>query len=52
MNTKSKFTKRSTKKELETRKLRKQWRELGYHKYMPFGNFRILATRNKIKSKL
>jgi hypothetical protein len=44
--------KKFTKKELETKRLKKLWRSLGYHKYMPFGNFRILATRNKIKSKL
>ena len=48
MNKKSKFTKKLSKKELETKKLRKKYRELGYHKYMPFGNFRILASRRKI----
>lgn len=36
-----------TKKELETKRLRKLWRSMGYHKYMPFGNFRILAGNVK-----
>ena len=37
------ISKRPTKKELETKRLQKLWRSTGYHKYMPFGNFRILA---------
>jgi hypothetical protein len=42
-----KLVKRLSKKELETKKLKKQWRELGYDKFMPFGNFRILASKRK-----
>jgi len=39
--------KKLTKKELETKRLRKLWRTMGYNKYMPFGNFRILASKRK-----
>jgi hypothetical protein len=39
--------KKLTKKELETIRLRKLWRSTGYNKYMPFGNFRILANKRK-----
>ena len=46
--TNGKLRKKSTKKELETKRLRKKWRELGYHKVMPFGNFRLLANRTNI----
>lgn len=38
-----KLSKNPTKKELETKRLRKLWRSTGYHEYMPFGNFRRLA---------
>jgi len=39
--------KKPTKKELETKRLRKLWRSTGYHKYMPFGGFRKLANARK-----
>jgi hypothetical protein len=42
--------KKLTKKELETKRLKKLWRSTGYNKYMPFGNFRLLASRVKLKS--
>jgi len=44
---KQKSTKRLSKKEQETKNLKKRWRDLGYHKFMPFGNFRILASKRK-----
>jgi len=47
LNMKQKSTKRLTKKEQETKNLKKRWRDLGYNKYMPFGNFRILASKRK-----
>jgi hypothetical protein len=37
-------SKKLTKKELETKRLRKKYIELGYDKHMPFGNFRKLCT--------
>jgi len=42
-----KLVKRLSKKELETKRLREKWRSTGYDKYMPFGNFRILASKRK-----
>jgi len=41
------LSKKLSKKELETIRLRKLWRSTGYHKYMPFGNFRLLANSRK-----
>jgi len=45
--TTNKLNKKPSKKELETKRLRKLWRSTGYHKHMPFGNFRILTTNVK-----
>lgn len=42
-----KLSKKPTKKELLTKRLRKKWRDSGYHKYMPFGNFRLLCSKRK-----
>jgi len=39
--------KKLNKKEQETKRLRKLWRDLGYDKYMPFGGFRLLASKRK-----
>lgn len=44
--------KKYSRKEIITMKLRKLWRKHGYHKYMPFGSFRILYnTRKYIRDK-
>jgi hypothetical protein len=40
-----------TKKEKETKRLRKLYRELGYYKFMPFGGFRKLANSRKSLAK-
>lgn len=42
---------KNDKKDKLTKKLRKKWREDGYHKFMPFGNFRKLYMRRKTLSK-
>lgn len=40
--------KKLIKRKLTTKQLKKKYLDMGYQKYMPFGNFRLLANRCKL----